>query len=231
MKKKWKYMILTFVFLIAAVGGYFLYILKFKEYDVADKQVEKIVEENYVLELPDGTKLEVDSEGNIVQDAINNASATNNNTVLNSQSTTSNNLSNNQTTTNNTTTAKNEVAPAEQPTVASIKAKYEPTLQALEAQAATKISGLVGRAKNEYVTKQANGESIDIGYFYSKYTAAAKNLEASTDAVFNSLISIIEQDLQANGFDQSYAQDIRDQYEAAKEARRNELLNQVKGAM
>lgn len=59
-------------------GGYLFYELKIKEYDVADAQVDEIINENITVDLPDGTKLVLDAEGNIVEEI---APATTNATV------------------------------------------------------------------------------------------------------------------------------------------------------
>ena len=118
---------------------------------------------------------------------------------------------------------------AQKPTVASIKQKYAPTFGALQSQADGKLNALVGRAKSEYSTKKANGESIDFGYFYNKYVGAANGLEAQTDAVFNGVISAVQKDLTANGYDKSYAQSFIDEYNAKKKARRDSLLSKAMG--
>ncbi|MFJ8234260.1 hypothetical protein ACIQ34_00800 [Ureibacillus sp. NPDC094379] len=247
MKKKWKYILLVFVLLLVAVGGYALYVFKFKEYDVADPEVDEIIEETYTIELPDGTELVVDKDGKIVEEK---KPAEGSNSQVSkdkeaaagaegeSQSpTTSNSLtsagkqngasaSTDSSKTPNSTTGENS-----KPTVGEIKAKYAPTLASLQGQAESKINGLIGQAASEYSTKKANGESINVGYFYSKYVGAANSLEASTDATFNTLISVIEQDLEANGYNKSYAQSFRDEYEASKEARKNALLSKAKEMM
>lgn len=49
-------------------GGTAYYFLALKEYDIADTEVEEIVREPYVIELPDGTVLKVDEEGNVIED-------------------------------------------------------------------------------------------------------------------------------------------------------------------
>ncbi|MDM5332830.1 hypothetical protein QUF56_06275 [Ureibacillus composti] len=249
MKKKWKYILLVFVLLLVAVGGYALYVFKFKEYDVADPEVDEIIEETYTIELPDGTELVVDKDGKIVEEK---KSAEGSDSQVSkdkeaasgaegeSQSPTSS-KSNTSTSTGkqNGTTASTDSSKApnsttgekSKPTVGEIKAKYTGTFQSLQGQAESKINGLIGQAASEYSSKKANGESISVGYFYSKYVGAANSLEASTDATFNTLISVIEQDLEANGYDKSYAQSFRDEYEATKEARRNALLSKAKSMM
>lgn len=226
MKRIWKYLLLVIVLLVVSIGGYGLYIFKFKEYDVADPEIEEIIGETYILKLPDGTQVVVDKDGNIIEEVKNspyeqsdaNGVDENTNTGANG-STPSINDSN---------SPREGTVQNDKPTVSSIKAKYMPTLRELEAQANNNINALIGRAINEYSTKKANGEKIDVGYFYNKYVSAAKALEANTDAAFNSLITIIENELEANGFDKAHAQSIRDEYEAAKEERRNSLLKKAK---
>jgi len=65
-KKHWKKVLAVFVAILVIVGGYLIYILQFKEYDVADKEVTEITKETYTLGLRDGTVIELDEEGNIV---------------------------------------------------------------------------------------------------------------------------------------------------------------------
>jgi len=270
-KKWWLSALLVVVLLVVIGGGYALYEFKFKTYDVADEKVDEIVEEDYVIQLPDGTEISIDDEGNIVEkssgqlvlNTIGSSTSTDSNLTQLGQSqqkgqseqsgqsaqtsqtgqtgqtsqsnetqgNPSNSTVNNSGTTqpNSSTTPTSQVA--EKPTVKSIKAKYTPTLQALQSQANGRINGLVSNAKAEYSQKKANGESISIGYFYNKYMGAANSLEASTDAAFNSLMTLIENDFVSNGYDKSHAQSFRNDYEAMKEERRNSLLSQVKGAL
>lgn len=68
MKKGLKYALLIIGCLVLIGGGYVLYEFKFKEYDVADEQVDEIINENITVELPDGTKLVLDAEGNIIEE-------------------------------------------------------------------------------------------------------------------------------------------------------------------
>lgn len=261
-KKWWLSALLVVVLLVVIGGGYALYEFKFKSYDVADEKVDEIVEEDYVIQLPDGTEISIDDEGNIVEKSsgqlVLNTTGSSTSTDSNltqlgqsqqkgqseqsgqsaqtsqsneTQGNPSNSTVNNSGTTqpNSSTTPTSQVA--EKPTVKSIKAKYTPTLQALQSQANGRINGLVSNAKAEYSQKKANGESISIGYFYNKYMGAANSLEASTDAAFNSLMTLIENDFVSNGYDKSHAQSFRNDYEAMKEERRNSLLSQVKGAL
>lgn len=70
LKKKLKYIFLGILALILVAGGYIFYELKIKDYDVADEQVDEIITENITVDLPDGTKLVLDSDGNIIEEIV-----------------------------------------------------------------------------------------------------------------------------------------------------------------
>lgn len=53
--------------LVLVLGGVVLYFFKFKEYDVADDNVNEVLEEGFDLTLPDGTTVTVDKEGNVIE--------------------------------------------------------------------------------------------------------------------------------------------------------------------
>lgn len=279
------------------IGGYVLYIAKFKEYDVADTEVDEIVREPYVIELPDGGTLEIeedgtvtekDAEGNILtvsqapEDAEGTVVASNNSSSADgeedSDSSESGGSSTGSTGTTNSGTSSNGASGStggsgssgsdssgsgssgsgssgstggsgssgsgsgsgsgtstggssetSTMTVSEIKTRYNPVFAGLEAQAEERLNALVSRAKAEYTTMQANGESIDYGYFYRKYSAAAANLEASTDAAFYSTLAVVQNVFVANGFNKSYAADYETQYKQRKAERRSELMSQVTG--
>lgn len=284
-RKKIKITLLTLLIIFIAAGSYLLYQFKFKEYETADEEVSEIIEDPYVVELPDGTTITIDEEGNVVPgtpDTTNtdqgtsegttgstttntneNTSTsgngttttnTNKNTSTSGNGTTTNTNKNTGTSGNGTTTNTNEntstsgkgtttTVPSNNTgktpagttpvtstaTVASIKGKYTPVFQGLESQADGKINALIGRAKSEYQTKQANGESVNYAYFYNKYMGAATSLEAGTDSIFNGVLAAVETDLAANGFDKSYAQSFKSEYEATKEARRSSIIDKALG--
>lgn len=118
-------------------------------------------------------------------------------------------------------------APQEKVTVSTIKAQYTPTFSMIENQARTRINSLISQAANEYSTKKKNGESIKYGYFYRKYMGAATAIESSTDATVKTVVGLVEKDLQANGFDKSYAQTFMEDYKATKKALRDDLMDKA----
>lgn len=63
MKRHWKKVLLGLVAVALLIGGFVLYQFQFKEYDVADEEVEKITDEDYTIELPDGTNIGGDNDG------------------------------------------------------------------------------------------------------------------------------------------------------------------------
>lgn len=129
--------------------------------------------------------------------------------------------------TNQQTKPGSSTSPKEKVTVSTIKAQYTPTFTMIEDQARNRINGLISQAYNEYSTKKKNGESIKYGYFYRKYMGAATALESSTDATVKTVVGLVEKDLQANGFDKSYAQTFMEEYKATKKALRDDLMDKA----
>jgi len=245
--KKLKIFLLISLLIITAGAGYLLYEFKFKEYDVADEEVEQIVEDPYTLEMPDGTTITLDDDGEVVDatETISKnlkAGSVGTTTTTGETSTTgkvegTTSSGNSSTGTSTAATSGKDSTPttgtgsnagaSDKTTVGTIKQKYVPALESLQTQADGRLNTLVGHAKTEYTTKKENGESVSYGYFYNKYSGAASGLEARTDAVFSGVIKAVEKDLVANGYDKSYAQSFIDDYNAKKKARRDSLLSKV----
>ena len=242
MKKKLKIFLLILLIVLLATAGTLLYFFKFKEYDVADEEVAKIIEDPYTIEMPDGTTITVDANGEVVESVEPTLPPVTEGTSSEGTSTdgsevkgTSTDGSKGEGTSSgdkapsSTTGESNTTETTPKPTVSTIKQKYVLTLENLQSQADSKLNTLVGHAKKEYSDKKASGESISYGYFYNKYVGAANGLEARTDAVFAGVIKGVEKDLVANGYDKSYAQNLIDDYNAKKKARKDSLLNKAMG--
>ncbi|MBO0602561.1 hypothetical protein I2483_12915 [Sporosarcina sp. E16_3] len=232
MKKKLKIFLLLLLIIILATTGALLYFIKFKEYDVADEEVAQIIEDPYKIEMPDGTTITVDANGDVVDSAGTTSTPVTEGTS--SEGTAADGSkgegkSSGDKVPSSTTGDSDTNEPSQKPTVGSIKKKYVPVLENLQSQADNKLNTLVSHAKKEYSGKKANGESISYGYFYTKYVGTANELEALTDVVFEDVIKVVEKDLVANGFDKSYAQNLVDDYNAKKKARKDSLLNKVIG--
>ncbi|WP_052650751.1 hypothetical protein [Planococcus massiliensis] len=299
MKKHWKKIVLVLGILFLSVAGYLVYLFQFKEYDVADEQVDEITKENYEVELPDGSKIIVDGDGNVIEEetgeaaeggskdsSSENASGANGNsadesgsggsegsssadesTTGTSSGTAGSSTSNGGTSSggsdkasgsgsNSGSTAGNTGSNGSgssnsgggsaggsggsgsdagsgsgsgKVTVAQIKQKYEPSLADIESQANSRINGLVSRAKSEYDSKKAKGESISYGYFYNKYMSAATELEGRTDTVFYAVLGSMKKELKANGLAESHADSLVSEYEARKEQRKSDLISKATG--
>jgi len=215
-----------------ATAGTLLYFFKFKEYDVADEEVAQIIEDPYAIEMPDGTTITVDANGDVVDSDGTASAPVNEGTSSEGTSTDGSKgegTSSGDKVPTSTTGDSNTAETTPKPTVSTIKQKYVPTLENLQSQADSKLNTLVGHAKKEYSDKKANGESISYGYFYNKYVGAANGLEARTDAVFAGVIKAVEKDLVANGYDKSYSKNLVDDYNAKKKARKDSLLNKAMG--
>ncbi|QGM31224.1 hypothetical protein GI482_12875 [Bacillus sp. N3536] len=224
--KKLKIFAIIVLVLIIAGGSYLLYTFKFKEYDVADDEVKEIVEkEPYKVELPGGATISMDENGEVIEEEGTSGETTGNNAV-DGNGESSNNVTGNDGADNSSGTSSGS---SNETTVAVIKEKYTPALEGLEDQADTKVNALIVKAKKEYVDKQANGEKINVGYFYNKYMAAAKDLEGNTDKVFDAVLNAVEKDLAANGFNKTEAKAMEEEYEAKKKARRDSILKKALG--
>lgn len=248
MKKAIKYILLGVLSLALIGGGYIFYELKIKKYDVADEKVDELVKESIELELPNGSKLKLDAEGNVIEeiaapkvdkkqyeldeegivveavDGQVTAVYNKNHEVIEHETIKVG------TAFDQETTKVTEVKPIPEakPTVESIKAKYVGSFAALEGQAHSRLGGLIGQAKAEYSTKVSNGESINYSYFYQKYYGAATGMEASIDGAFEALYEKLQQELTANGYDSANASSFRTQYESAKSSLRSELMSSIK---
>lgn len=255
--KKLKYILIALAVIVLCVGGYIIYELKFKSYDTADPEVDALIDESFELELPDGTVIIVDKEGNIVENKTTGSEngdkngtgvvateSTNSSTGKETETSTNANVEsssidsekndNSSKSTNgdsNQTKKPNNsdtsTTPVEKETVSTIKAKYENTFKMLESQSRSRLNSLVSQAANEYSTKKSNGESVSYGYFYKKYMGAAKGIESATDSTVKAVVGLVEKDLQANGFDKSYAQSFVKDYEVLKESLREEMMSKA----
>lgn len=113
-------------------------------------------------------------------------------------------------------------------TVADIKAKYQPTLSGLEADANAKIGGLINVAKNEYTQDSKDGK-VSYPYYYNKYMGAATDLEKRMDSAFYAVVDVMKKDLKANGLAEAHTKSVVEEYEATKKQRRSELINKAAG--
>ncbi|MDQ1143462.1 hypothetical protein QE429_000289 [Bacillus sp. SORGH_AS 510] len=225
--KKWKIILSIFVLVLAAGGGTLYYFLNVKEYKTADRKVEKIVKSDYDIQLPDenstGDSTPVESKAI----KANQSSSQTVETTISGNSATA--VSGNHTSaaaTREKQVASTVVKPKKL-TSAEIIGKYQPVFQNLESQANGKLSSLLSYAISEYQTKKSNGEEVSYFYFYSKYTSAAKSLEASTDSTFYYVYNALVKELRSSGYSANAAEPIKNHYLNVKKQRRNSIMSQA----
>lgn len=197
MKKKWRYIFLSFLLLLLCVGGYTFYLFKWKDYDIADPKLEKITEENFTITLPEGTELVMNSKGEIEKEQTI--------SVVDGEKSVS----------------------TKKLTVADIKNKYRPTLKLLETLLSDKMNSLVEEARSEYQEKKVEGEKISYPYFYQKYIGAAEFLETNTDILFESVMSAVEKELHTIGYNPAYGESFREDYAQSKKSLRKGLYENL----
>lgn len=254
--KKWKIVLISFLAIVVLIGGYVSYLLFFKHYDVADAKVDEIIEEKYEIELPDGTVVEVDGQGNvqlkegtdveegsigqIIKEIIKNQQLSLNinssdkqvqenqkNEYNNASSNHKNSNRNEGLTSNGKAINTGSSNVNKKITEKDIIIKYRSTITALESQARGRLDALVEQAKKEYSSKKSNGEKISYSYFYRKYSNAAKELENTTDAAFQLILNAVKIDLKNNGLNIDKAEDLTEIYQNEKEGMRKQILKKV----
>jgi hypothetical protein len=241
MKKGWKYALISLLVLILGAGGTIYYFLNIKTYEITDKEIEEITASEYEIILPEDVEKPADTpeDDSKTETTDNSDKTTENNKTTGENHSTENNgnkgsSTENENGKNENNTPQPNTTEKDKPveiTVASIKGKYRPVFESLEAQANTKIDGLVSRAIGEYHQKKNNGESISFAYFFQKYTSAGKDLESKTDDAFNYIFTALQDNLKKHGFSPNHANEFKEQYENAKKARESALLNKAKEAL
>jgi ABC-type cobalt transport system substrate-binding protein len=257
MKKVWKIILSLLLVIILAAAGTIYYFLNVKTYDIADEELEEIIDTEYEIILPEdiveGETGGTDEPSEETEAGSENGESPSTDSSTGSTDASDANQNGNETKKpvdssagkNNSGTAKPNTStqPSKKPTdtktdaqetevtVKNIKDKFRPVFQSLESQASGKIDALVSRAVGEYHAKKANGETISYSYFYQKYTAAGRDLESKTDAAFDYIYTALEKDLKKHGYSASHAKVFREQYNETKKEREAALLNKAKEAL
>jgi hypothetical protein len=242
-----KKILLLFGIVLILAAGYLIYLFGFKDYQVADEEVDLITKEEYVIELADGSKIVLDKHGNLIRhlpesdgasatekpgegvssvesNSLAVASAASENEKAGSAEEKKKNGQLKTKKASNSTEAKKGKA-----TVKDIQKKYEPAISDIERQANDSLNNLIDAAKEEYFEMEANDQKISYPYFYNKYSAAAATLEKRTDQIFYSLLDIIEQDLKSNGLPATLTESLSKQYENRKDKLRKDVLKKTAG--
>ncbi|TWT03732.1 hypothetical protein [Planomicrobium sp. CPCC 101079] len=222
-------------------AGYLVYLFEFKTYDVADAEVDVVAEEEYIIVLSDGSKIILDEDGNLIRREKPLSETTgepDERMPIFGTDKFDSDISNNGKISKEkakvTPVANEKAASAEKRNTSDgkamarqLKKQYEAAFEDLEEQSTDRLYKLVSLAKNEYLEKQAAGQSISYPYFYNKYTAAASKLEEQTDQFFYALINQMKQELKANNLPDSTADAYAKEYEKRKDNLRNKLLKEA----
>ncbi|QDY44741.1 hypothetical protein FK545_02105 [Planococcus glaciei] len=62
-----KKILMLFGIVLICSAGYLIYLFGFKDYNVADAEVDSLTKEEYVIELADGSKIILDAHGNLIR--------------------------------------------------------------------------------------------------------------------------------------------------------------------
>lgn len=218
--KKWKIILCIIVLLLAGGGGTLYYLLNVKVYKIADAKVAKMVKNDYEIKLPDdngSTNLQgANQKGTNQQGGKDVTAKAGDQTVQVQKIGTSTAV----------TLGKNATS-VQKKSAASIIAEYQPSFKDLESQANSKLDSLLSYAFDEYHTKKAKGEEISYFYFYSKYSNAARTLEANTNASFNVIYNALVKELVQSGYSAKDAEPLKTQYLSEKKQRSSAIMSKA----
>lgn len=240
---------MVFGIIVIALGAYIAYLFEFKEYDTTDAAVDEVSQEEYVIELADGSKIILDKYGNLIRHVTGDdgkekieafteglpysqiselavASVSSDQKDSHSSKTQSSAPENKDA---KPDAASTEKKAATKMTVSKVRAKYDPAIADLEDQAYKNLESLMDLAVSEYLEMEANDQKISYPYFYNKYTAAASKLEQRTDKMFYALIEVMEQELKVHGLSVKSAESMAKEYEDRKAELRRDILKQTAG--
>jgi hypothetical protein len=109
----------------------------------------------------------------------------------------------------------------------SILTKYETTLQNLKTQVESRLEELMAHALEDYhKTKEEKGK-VNLPLFYLKYKKPIDELEAHTDQTFQEIYHDLQEELRENGFNETEAEKLKQQYSQMKENTKAVMLEEV----
>ncbi|GAA0442084.1 hypothetical protein GCM10008983_18950 [Lentibacillus halophilus] len=251
MKRAIKYGLLGVLLVLILVSGWVYYLFNIKTYDTQDDRVSEITDSTYALDIPTFTKQQPDTtksqdataNNNEVSSQVNNdknnedpeINASNDqekaNDQTNTPSTPQSSKEDSANTSDSNTTKSTSNHGSDKPTQKEIKQGYRPAFKGLQDQATEKLNRLLSLAYNEYKDKKSNNSDISYSYFYQKYKTAGEKLEANTTEAFQQLYSALQADLKAHGYSASAASEFKEDYEEAKEARKNAIIQKAKSIL
>ncbi|WP_138419854.1 hypothetical protein [Aquibacillus sediminis] len=250
MSKTLKYSLLGIVIIVIAAGGWIYYLFNIKTYDTEDAKVSEVTDKEYVVDLPvlnipsdlepvtteeesDATEssTEVDSDesndGKEEQNSTSNQTDSSNNSS-NEDPANNNSEPNKSTNDSNSDSSSEQESESNVLTATEINRQYKPAFESLESQATDRLNNLLTNAYDEYREKKENDEKISYSYFYQKYKSGADRLEENTDQAFEQLYKALQKDLKENGHSEDEASEFKEEYEAAKESRKDAILDKVR---
>ncbi|WP_313238085.1 hypothetical protein [Sporosarcina ureae] len=199
MNKKLKIFLLTALAIIVIGSSYIVYLFQFKEYEVADQEVDEIIENPYDIVLPNGTKLVIDGEessddekeqqtatadGNKTDDQQTAGVSSSTATATDDKTTSSGTSGGDTSTTSKNSASTSQVEGAKQPVNGNAAGTTSSTSNPTDKKdpAATKPA-----TGNTSSAKPAKKDSV--AQIKAKYVPTVNNLQGQVDGKINSLIS------------------------------------------
>ena len=108
--------------------------------------------------------------------------------------------------------------------------KYEPQFLALRDEYSGKVNALAGAAKAEYKQLPSDQRQEAALLLGAKYLEKGNALESECDARFNTILSQMQRELEAEGLPLTEVRIATQTYESQKNARREALLNEAMGS-
>lgn len=242
-----KKILMLFGIVLICSAGYLIYLFGFKDYNVADAEVDSLTKEEYVIELADGSRIILDAHGNLIRHLQGNDEAvqtekfregmpyseTTDPEVASVSSENGQQTKEQQKSSKEKAEAKkaknDKKSKGAKLTEKEVRQNYEPAIADIERQANASLNNLISIAKNEYFEMEANDQKISYPYFYNKYSSAASKLEKRTDEVFYGLMAMMKKDLKANGLPDSLPKSLSKEYENRKDKLRRDILKETAG--
>lgn len=130
--------------------------------------------------------------------------------------------SNSEVSTNETATEVSTISSAE------IKEKYVLQFLQLEGEISSRFTIILNEAVQDYQTKKANNEEINLQDFQSKYATKIVNLETESDRRFAEIYLEFEAELVENDYPKSEASPYQAKYLAEKQNRESDAVKSLR---
>lgn len=104
---------------------------------------------------------------------------------------------------------------------------YYSAFRSLQQEEERRIQSVVAEIRGELAEKQAAGERLSMADLQEQYLPQIESMEEHADRRFQRIYSDLVNELNANGHDDLVAEEFRIVYEAEKDSRRMEAVNQM----